>query len=73
MVDDFLKDESKMSDIGAMRAMLEQLVEMVKLSQESIDKLTRTIEQQTQTIEEQTKSIELKDDRIRQLEQMLFG
>jgi transposase len=66
MVDDFLKDESKMSDIGAMRAMLEQLVEMVKRSQESIDKLTRTIE-------DQTKIIELKDDRISQLEQMLFG
>jgi len=66
MVDELPKDLSKLTDVGAMRAMLEQLVETVKRSQESIDKLTATIEQLKETIE-------LKDDRIRQLEQMLFG
>jgi len=73
MVDDFLKDESKMSDVVAMRAMLEQLVEMVKRSQETIDHQTKSIDKLTRTIEQLNQTIELKDDRIRQLEQMLFG
>jgi transposase len=66
MVDEFPQDLSKLTDVGAMRAMLEQLVEMVKSNQESINKLTQTIEQLNQTIE-------LKDEEINQLKQMLFG
>ena len=66
MVDGLPRDLDELTDIEAMRALLTQLVEMVKRNQESIDRLTRTIEQLERTIE-------LKDDRIRQLEQMLFG
>lgn len=73
MVDELPKDLSELTDVGAMRTMLEQLVEMVKRSQQSIDKQTQTIEQLTQTIEQQTQTIELKDDEIKQLKQMLFG
>lgn len=66
MVDLLPQDIEAIDDIKALRAMVAQLVEMVKRAQESIDTLTRTIEEQARTIE-------LKDDRIRQLEQMLFG
>ncbi|MCP4684074.1 MAG: IS66 family transposase [bacterium] len=59
MGDDLPKDLDEMTDIGAMRALLTQLVEAVRRNQESIDKLTRTIEQ--------------KDEEIGQLKQMLFG
>jgi transposase len=59
MVDGLPQNLDELTDIKAMRVMIGQLIEMVKRSQESIDNLTRIIEQ--------------KDDRIRQLEQMLFG
>lgn len=80
MVDGLPQDLDELTDLKAMRAMIAQLVEMGRKAQEtveqqtqSIDALTATIEQQTATIEQQTQTIELKDDRIRQLEQMLFG
>lgn len=73
MGDDLPEDISEMTDIGAMRTMLAQLVEMAHRSQESIDKLTSTIEQQTQTIEQQTQTIKQKDEEISQLKQLLFG
>ncbi|MCP4607061.1 MAG: IS66 family transposase [Proteobacteria bacterium] len=80
MVDGIPPDLSKLTDVEAMRAMLEQLVEMVKSSQKSIENLTQTIEQQTQTIEQQTQTIEQqsqtiehKNDEINQLKKMLFG
>jgi len=80
MVDGLPKDLSKLSDVDAMRSMMEQLIEMGERSQitierqtASIDKLTLTIEEQSRTIKEQSQIIELKDDEIKLLKQMLFG
>ena len=73
MVDDLPKDLDELTDIVEMRAMIARLVEMVKSSQKSIDKLTLIVEQQARTIEQLNQTIELKDDEIRQLKQMLFG
>ena len=66
MVDGLPQDLDELTDVAAMRAMLKQLVEMGRSAQ-------KTIEQQTKSIDKLTETIELKDDRIRQLEQMLFG
>lgn len=66
MVAELPKDPREWTDVATMRGMLSQLIEMVKRSQESIEALTRTIEELRRTIEQ-------KDDRIHQLEQMLFG
>lgn len=87
MVAGLPKDLNELTDVDALRSLLEQLLELGKRSQTtierqtaSIEKLTltieeqtRTIEEQTRTIEEQSQTIELKDDEIRQLKQMLFG
>lgn len=59
MVDGLPKDLNELTDLATMRAMLGQLIEMMKASQESVAKLTATIE--------------LRDDEIKQLKQMLFG
>jgi len=66
MVDGLPQDLDELTDVAVMRAMLKQLVEMGRSAQ-------KTIEQQTKSIDKLTETIELKDDRIRQLEQMLFG
>ena len=66
MVDKLPEDIDRMTDVAMMRTMLEQLVEMGKSSQKSIEKLTQTIEQLQETIE-------LKDAEIANLKRMLFG
>jgi len=73
MVDGLPKDLRQLSDIEVMRSLMEQLVELAKKNQATIEKQTKSLDELRETIKRQTETLELKDDEIRLLKQALFG